>query len=571
MDRETGMDQNRYDVIVAGSGAAGLTAALVAAEAGLRVLVIEKADVFGGTTALSGGGAWVPCNPSQPEVGMADTLDEARTYLQAVMGNLYDEAKIDAFLENGPKMAAFMREKTEVQFDNWQSGDYKPWLPGAARGRSIGVTEFDGRRLDRADLDRIRPPLKQLTIFGGMQVGYADAPQFANVLRSWQAFGYTTRKFLRYLGDRAIHRRPTRLVLGNALIAALILSCRKAGVTLWHSSPLTALDRDATGRVTGVQIERDGREMRLSADRGVVLAAGGYGANDDLRQRYIPQAQSGYNLQAESDSGDGLRAGTDAGGQIISDNAANAIYAPFSTMRTARGELVHFPHNVRDRSFPGFILVDLDAQRFVNEGCSYQDLGQALIEKNLRKVWLIGDHKAVRRYGIGHAKPFPLPIGSYLRNGYLRKGSDIRSLAAEIALDPSALEATVTRFNHFAQKGEDPDFHKGEDGYSREQGDPSHAPNPAVGPLTEGPFYAVALRPSQLCSMNGLEVDPQARVLDAQGQPVPGLFAAGIDSNSVFRGTYPGGGASIGPGMTFGFIAARQMSSEAPGSSSAAS
>ncbi|MEE3156496.1 MAG: FAD-dependent oxidoreductase, partial [Pseudomonadota bacterium] len=470
MKTEHNFDDTAFDMIVVGSEGAGLTAAFTAAMRGLSVLLVEKAPRFGGTTARSDGGLWIPGNPTMAQAGYADSRERAETYLKGGMGAFYDAEKTGAFLDDGPQMVRFLHEHSEVRLDNWQSPDYEPWREGAAHGRSIGVTSFDGRRLGR-DLDAISPPLPQLTILGGMQVGYGDVPRFAKVLRGASDFVYTGEKVARYAYDRVVHHRLTRMVLGNALIGALLLSARKAGVTLWRDCPMTQLVEDE-GAIVGVKVRRGEHEHTLTARRAVVLATGGYGGNPQMRRRYLPLAEAGYSLQPESNTGDGLSAGEKAGGHVVEDNCANAIWAPFSSTLDAENRLVHYPHNVRDRSFPGFLMVDEHARRFVNEGASYQALGNLFNARRLTRCWLICDHKALRRYGMGHVKPWPLPYKAHIRSGYLRGGRTIVELARRLDLDPETLRATVERFNHFARSGQDPDFHKGEDEYSADQGDP---------------------------------------------------------------------------------------------------
>ncbi|WP_161633882.1 FAD-dependent oxidoreductase [Sphingobium sp. C100] len=551
-------EEQAFDLVVVGSGAAGLTAAVVAAHHGLSVLVLEKAARFGGTTAQSGAVAWIPNNPHMAPAGLSDSPEQADQYLRDLMGNYYDADKVCAFLRHGPDMIRMMEAHGAVRFDNWRSLDYEPWRKGAARGRSIGAAEFDGRRLGKY-LPAIRPGLPNLTMLGGMQIGYADVAPFSAAFRDRAAFLYMAGKIGRYARDLLRHGRPTRLVGGNALIGALLLTALDKGVTLWRSTPMVRLHREGDA-VRGVTIGGDGGERLIAARRGVVLATGGYGGDDKMRRAFLPLADAGWSLQPETNGGDGLRAGEQVGGHIVGDNIANAIWAALSTMTDRRGRRLHHPHIFRDRAFPGFVLVDPQGRRFVNEGASYQDLGNVMIRKAIRSAWLICCHGALRTYGMGHVKPAPLPYQSYIRKGYLRTAATIPALAEALAMEPAVLAATVERFNRFAREGHDPDFYKGQDGYTAEQGDPAHRPDPTLGPLEPGPFYAVEIRPGEFSTINGLETDASARVLDAAGAPIAGLYAVGVDSNSVFRGAYPGGGGSIGPAMTFGYIAALHAS-----------
>jgi succinate dehydrogenase/fumarate reductase flavoprotein subunit len=552
------MDNPEFDLVVVGSGAAGLTAAVVAAHRGLSVLLVEKAAHFGGTSAMSGGAAWIPNNPQMGASGLSDSREQAETYLQGVIGDYFDAEKVGAFLRAGPEMVGFLEANTAVHFENWQSIDQQPWHNGAARGRTIGISTFDGRRLG-ATQALIAPDLPAHTIFGGMQVSYADLGHFVAALHNARDFLYTGLKIGRYAYDRVRHGRSTRLVGGRSLIASLLYSALAKKVTLWRSAPMLRLSMEG-GRVIGIVIERGGQEQAVTARRGVVLASGGYGRNQAMRKQYLPRADPAWSLQPDTNVGDGIDAGKRAGGKIVRDNAANATWAAISVMHGADGGRLSYPHDLRDRAFPGFMMIDPDGRRFVNEGTSSQLLGNAMIERGLDSAWLICDHIALRRYGVGHVKPMPMPYKSYVANGYLKSATSIVGLAELLGMDGPTLSATTERFNMFAREGLDADFCKGEDGFSAEQGDPQHQPSPSLGPIEQGPFYAVQLYLGDFATSNGLETDASARVLDISNQPIPGLYAVGNDENSVFRGTYPGGGASIGPAMTFGYVAALDAS-----------
>ncbi|WP_324750084.1 FAD-dependent oxidoreductase [Sphingomonas sp. LY54] len=555
---EARAEPKSFDVVVVGTGVAGMTAAIVAATNGLEVLLLESTDRVGGTTALSGGGVWIPNNPYMNKVGLSDSIEQARTYLAAVLGNYFDTAKVDAFLTAGPEMLRFMQDHSEVRFDPGNTVDYEPDKPGVAYGRTIAAQVFDGRRLGE-DIKLLRPALKQLGAFDGMQIGAGDIAAFSSVLRKPKSLVYSAGKFARYLSDRLFHGRATRLVNGNALSGSLLCSVRRAGVTLWTSSPMRSLIQE-DGAIRGVRVSHQGLMVEVTATRGVILATGGYGANTEMRRTYVPQADAGFSLQPEGSQGDGIKAGVEAGGTFVTGNVANAIYVPMSTMVDRTGERFSYPHIMWDRHMPGFIVVDKTGKRFVNESTSYQAFGTAMIEKGVESAWLIGTHHAIRRYSMGLAKAAPLPIKPYLANGYLKKGKTLSNLADVLGLPKAAFLETVSEFNRHAKEGKDPEFDRGVDAYSIGQGDPEHKINPNLAPLDRGPFYAVELFPGQLSTMNGLDTDEHARVLDGDRRPIPGLYAAGVDANSLFRGTYPGGGGSLGPGMTFGYIAAQHLS-----------
>ena len=552
------------DVVVVGSGAAGLATAVAAACFGLDVVVIEKEPVFGGTSAWSGGWLWIPRNPLARRAGINEPESEPLRYLESEIGNRIADPRIRAFLANGPEMVSFFEDNTAVQ---WIDGNSIPDFhetPGSAKGgRSVSAKPYDGRQLG-ADIARLRPPLDLASVFGMGIAGGADMTHFFNARRKLASARHVARRLARHLRDLALHGRAMQLVNGNALIARLMRSALDRGVTLWEATRITRLI-DEDGRIAGAEIRRNGQTMTVRAARGAVLATGGF-PHDKARMAalfdHTDDGSGHYSAASFASTGDGLRLGESAGGTVTDDYGHAGAWSPVSLVPRGDGSFGHFPHLV-ERAKPGFIAVNRFGRRFVNEAESYHDFVKAMFADTPAGeepfCWLVADHRAQRRFGLGWAKPFPFALSRYHRCGYLKSGRTLADLATACSLPVDALAETVARFNADARAGADSAFGRGSSAYNRIQGDADNQPNPALGPLERAPFHAVRIVPGSLGTFAGLKTDPHARVLDQAGQPVDGLFAVGNDMASIFGGNYPSGGITLGPGMTFGYIAARTL------------
>jgi len=553
------------DLLVIGSGAGGLSAAITARKAGLDVLVVEKDPVFGGTTAFSGGILWVPGNPQAKGKGITDTKEAMRTYLRHEAGNHYREDIVEAFLDNGPRMLEFFGAETAVQFIPYDYPDYHPDAPGGiAKGRSVAAAPFDGRELG-PELKRLRPPLRTITFLGMMfNSANNDLKHFFNMTRSLTSALYVAKRLGLHMTHLARYGRGVQLTSGNALAARLGKSAFDLGIPIRTSTPAKELWVE-DGRVVGAVVEQDGKPVRIAARRGVMLAAGGFARDVARLARVYPHVKRGgehVTPVPEGNTGDGIRMAEAVGGHFEDSFPNAAAWMPVSKVPLGDGKIGAFPHLV-DRYKPGFIAVNRQGRRFVNESHSYHDFGAAMIRtcegEAETAVWLIAGHRTVRKYGMGFAKPAPMPLALYLRNGYLQRGDSLAELAGKIGVDPAALEATVQAYNIGAVKGEDPEFGRGTTAFNRYLGDADHRPNPNVGPVTPGPYYALKLVMGDLGTFDGIRTDAQARVLAASGEPVPGLYAVGNDMASMMGGAYPGAGITLGPIMTFGYIAGRHV------------
>lgn len=555
---------NETDLIVMGSGAAGLSAAVTATALGVRVIILEKADVLGGTTAWSGGWIWAPCNPVAQRAGIVEDPAAPRRYLQSVLGNRFDAARVDAFLTAAPEMVSFFETQTALAFDSGLAiPDTYSHLPGAGMGgRSVIAKPYDGRDLGPA-ITLLRLPLRE-TAFHGMTIQAGpDLRAFMTMLRSVRSMIYVARRLARHAFDLMRYRRGMQLRNGNALIARLMRSALDLGVDLRVGAAVAALHLDQ-GRVAGVVME-DGRIIR--AMRGVVLAAGGFAHDGTLRAQSFARDGEHLTLAVPSATGDGARLGVAAGGTVALTEASPAALCPVSVVHWPDGQTGRFPHII-DRGKPGVIGVLADGKRFCNEGLGYHDyvvaLHAAVPPDQPARSWLICDRRFLRRYGLGIVRPAPMPYQAWVRSGYLKTGKTLERLAEAAGIDPVGLTSTVTAWNKGAARGKDPVFGRGTTPYMRLQGDPDHRPNPCIAPILTPPFFAVEVVPGSFGTFAGLATDAQARVLDPGGVPIPGLYAAGSDAASVFGGFYPAGGINLGPALTFGFIAGRHAAGAQP-------
>ncbi len=536
-----------HDVIVLGAGAGGRAAACAAAARGLRVLLLEKTAWVGGTAAISGGMVWVPSDPA------------ARTYLDATLSAGVRPELVDAFLRHGPEAIAGLEAKTQLRLKPVpRYPDYYPSLPGATEsGRVLEPVAYDARDLG-ADFALLRPPLPEFTLFGGMMVDRADLPHFRAVTRSPRSMARVARLLLRHARERLSAPRGTSLVLGNALVARLLRSARDLGVEIRTRMEVAKLRSDAHG-VTGVEL-RDG--TALAARRGVVLATGGFSHDAARRARSLPEGADAESPVCEGDGGDGLRLGEAAGGRVAEGNLHNAYWTPLSKFRRADGSAAVFPHTVVDRGKPGIVAVDARGERFTSEAVSYHEFALAMFRAKAIPAFLLCDRRSLWQYGLGAVRPFTLRLAHFLEQGYLASGRTLAELAGRLGVDAAGLERTVARYNADAEVGVDTRFNLGGDVYQRFLGDAAQRPNPCMRPIASPPFYAVRLVPSDLGTAAGLATDADARVLDAAGRPIAGLYACGNDMNSVMGGAYPGPGITLGPALVFGWLAARHLASQ---------
>ncbi len=555
------MNTRSCDVLVIGAGAGGLATAITAKKHGLDVLVIEKDDCFGGTTAFSGGVLWVPGNRYDHN----GSLEQALTYLRNEAGACFDAAGVEAFLQHGPQMVAFFERETTVKFVPTLYPDYHPQVEGGADiGRSILAAPYDIRGLG-ADMARLRPPLKTITFIGMMfNSSNADLKHFFNVTRSLASFSYVAKRLLTHFKELLLYRRGTQVTSGNALAARLVKSALDLGIPILTGTPARQLLREG-GRVSGALAQQQGGELRIEARRGVVLACGGFSHDVQRLREAYPHVRRGgehFSPVPAGNTGDGARMAEAQGGKVDIRLQAAAAWMPVSKVPMAGGKYVAFPH-LLDRYKPGVIGVLCSGKRFTNESNSYHDVGAALIEACADQpetaMWLVCDRRTLAKYGLGYAKPAPMPLGPLLRNGYLLKGKTLAELAAKAGIDGQGLARTVREYNLGAVHGEDRQFGRGTTTFNRYLADPQQQPNPCVAPVGDGPYFAVKVVMGDLGTFDGIRTSVVGEVLDGERLAIPGLYAVGNDRASIMGGNYPGAGITLGPIMTFGYITGRHL------------
>ncbi len=544
---------SEHDVVVVGAGGAGMTAALAAAARGLDTVLIEKSSYFGGSTARSGGGVWIPGNYALKAAGQDDPLENAKLYLDSIVGDVVPKVRRDTYLERGPEVMDFIKERTPLRF-TWvpQYADYHPEAPGGrAAGRSAEPVPMDARFLGD-ELARLHPQYTKAP--ANLIVTQADFRKISLGLRTLRGPLTMAKVLLRRVVSML--RGQRMYAMGNAIAIGLRKGLMDAGVPVHYDTELRDLVLE-DGRVVGVRVLRDGAESVIRARRGVILGSGGFEKNLELREKYQPRPTSvDWTTGSQFNTGGGVLAGIAAGAQT--DLMDDAWWGP--TIPLPSGPWFC----LAERNLPGSIIVNQAGRRFMNEALPYVEAVHEIYRGEATGVghvpaWMIVDQRYRNRYlfaGLSPRQPFP---GRWYKNGTVRKAATLKALAAEIGVPADALVETVERFNGFARAGVDGDFHRGESAYDKYYSDPRVKPNPSLHVIDQAPFYAVKIVPGDLGTKGGLVTDEHARVLRPDGSAIPGLYAAGNVSSAVMGRTYAGPGATIGPALTFGYLAAEDI------------
>ena len=565
MSREQQWDYS-FDVVVVGSGNGGMTAALCSYEMGAKdVLVVEKSDLYGGTSSISGGGVWVPCNRYAKEAGADDSLENAKKYLrQLITEEEVPEYQLDAYLENAPKMVDFMHERTQMRYVTLEHyPDYYTNLEGSMAGhRSMEPETFNADRLgdEWRRLRRTHPMMHLMGLIGFTQV------EAALLIGQQPGWWKTALKLVAdYVADipwRLKDKYARRLATGCAGVARLRASMQDRDIPLWLNTPMTRVV-DEDGKVLGIEVTRNGKPLRIQARRGVVLAAGGFEHNQEMREKYLPQpTDHRWSAGTLDNTGDAINEGLRIGAKMHRLNEAwwcNTISVPGEDIPRL---------SIMEKSYPGSIMVNPAGERFSNESQNYMAFQQETFAKHsdenpLNPTWQIFDATFRATYFVGplyNSKFMPdwaLPK-RYAEEGFFAKADTIEELARKIHVDASGLEESVRKMNEFARSGEDTDLHRGESAYDRYYGDPRVTPNPCLASIDKPPYYAIKVDPGDFGTQGGMVVNADAQVIHEDGHAIEGLYAIGNCSAPTLP-CYPGPGATLGPAMTFGYQAAKAI------------
>jgi 3-oxosteroid 1-dehydrogenase len=548
------------DLLVAGSGAGGLTAALVAASDGRRVIVVEKADQWGGASATSGGFLWIPDSHLAARQGADDSLEDAYTYLRHVTDAVVTDASLRAFIRGGREMLEWLERHSEVRYRSIPYTDYRPTMPGARPGfRTHDVLPMDGRQLgDR--LQTLRPSAPAALLFNRIAFTMDDVFPLLHRPPGWRRV--LLKVLARYyldLGQRLRSPRNRFLAAGNALLGRLRLSLDRHDVPVWLRSPLVELVREpGCGRVIGAIVDHAGERVRIVARLGVVLATGGFEADPGLRRRYLPGAwHPRASGSIETNTGDGVLAAQRIGAAL--GNMDSAWWGPMLTLPDEpRSRLLTF-----ERALPGSIIVNQAGRRFMNEAMAYDLAGRRMVEADIpgagtQPSWFLFDERYRRRYPVGPLIPrVPVLLHQRGLRETLVRANGWQALAKRTGLPPATLGETLVEFNSHAAAGRDPLYGRGSSAYDRFYGDPRVRPNPNLAPLATPPFYAIPIHAGDIGTNGGVRTNEHAQVLDERALPIAGLYATGNTTASIMGHSYPGAGATLGPAMTFGYIAAQ--------------
>jgi 3-oxosteroid 1-dehydrogenase len=561
MDASSTNFDHTVDVLVVGSGAGAMTAALRARDQGGRTLVIEKTDRYGGASAMSSCVLWIPNNHLMAEAGVDDSPEEAWEYLKGTTGGIVPDDRLRAYLDRAPQTLKYLVDQTHVEVTALPVyPDYYPRIPGSKPGaRSVEPQHFDARHLGD-DFLNMRDQNLQMQVMGRLAMTVIESRAMLTGQPGW--IRLFLRLILKYALDipfRFKSKRDRNLAMGNAFIGMLRLSLMDREVPLWLNTPARELIVE-DGRVVGILAEKEGKPFRIRAERAVVLAAGGFEGNQEMREKYLPSpTRAEWTCANPYNTGDVIQMGMKVGAGV--DLMDDAWWGPITV---APGEDLARMF-VIEKSLPGSVIVNSRGKRFVNEAAPYIDVVNAMYAKDgdgspCLPAYLVFDSEFRHKYICGPLMQSSVQpdwmVKKLLKLGYLKRFDTLEGLAEQIGVEAAGLKATVAKMNEYARTGKDLDFQRGDTVFDRYYGDADVQPNPCLAPIEKPPFYALDALPGELGTKGGLQTDARARVLTESGEVIPGLYAVGNCAASVMGRSYPGAGATIGPATTFGYIAA---------------
>lgn len=565
------MNNRNFDVVVVGGGAAGFSAAVTAAFYKKRVLLIDKSHQFGGATSWSGGWAWVPRNRFAIAAGIKEDISIPRKYLENELGDQFDAKKIDQFLAISPLMVDFFEENTFLKFNDGNGiSDIHGTVEGAGTGgRSVIAKPVHGKVLG-SWIKKMRPPMPETSFMGLPIMAGKDLWHFIHSTKKPKSFLYVANRITQHIWQKFRYGYTMQFANGSALIARLAKSALDLGVTIETSTEARELHLES-GKVIGITIRGTTGDNYIHVHQGIVLAAGGFAHDIERRAKLFPHLQHKHDhwpLPPAEVSGDTLTMAEKIGAAISDTEVISpAAWCPVSIVPYKNGTTGHFPHII-DRAKPGTIAVLSSGKRFVNEADGYYDIVNAMIKATPKDeesmAWLIATHACQRQYGLGITKPWPFKLSPWIESGYLKKGDTLQSLAEQCGIPYETLQATINTFNKDARDKKDSVFLRGSTEYNCKMGDPNHPHHPTLGMIEKGPFYAIKMVPGSFATFSGIRTDHRANVLMTDKTPIKGLYAAGVDMESIMGGHYPTGGVNLGPALTFGYIAGCELAGQDP-------
>ena len=560
-DKNIHWDSN-VDFLVVGTGAGAMTAAIAAHDLGGNTLLIEKSPQYGGSSALSGGGLWVPNNHLMPASGFSDSYEEAFKYVKGCVGDEVAEIRLETYLKTAPQAIQYLCDKTHVKLHIVSDySDYYQDVPGSTEGgRGLEATAFDGKRLSEKEFLEMRATPPQELIMGRVSMMIPEAQALLTHSPGW----ITTllKRAAEYISDipwRFKSKRDRRCSMGNALICPLRLSVKERGIPLWLNTGAKRIIVE-DGKVVGMEVEKEGKPFFIRAQKGVLFAAGGFDNNAAMRKKYLPQpSRTEWSCGNPYSTGDAINMGVEVGAGL--EMMDEGWWGPTVVVPgEERARML-----VIEKSLPGGVMVNKKGKRFVKETSAYNDIVKAMYANHSEEspcvpAYLVFDATFRKKYPVGPLLPGAQQpdwmVPGEIKETFIKKADTLEGLAALMGIDPSGLSETVTQMNAFAKTGVDTEYGRGENAFDRFYGDKSVEPNPCMAPIVKGPFYGLEVYPGELGTKGGLKVDERARVLTESGELIPGLYATGNCSSPVMGRSYPGPGATLGPTTTFGYIAA---------------